>query len=90
MKPVALYKVVRLFGTPVAETILARAHVRAHQQAEHMDASDLIKTLQSGSAHNHPAAIIKTPAMIVLTDPMRSPMTCSQAPRIFRSCLRPV
>ena len=36
-----------LFGTLVAETILASVHVRAHQQAGHMDASDLIKTLQN-------------------------------------------
>jgi len=36
-----------LFGTPVAETILASVHVRAHQQAGHMDASDLIKALQN-------------------------------------------
>jgi hypothetical protein len=35
----------RMFGTRVAETILASVHVRAHQQAGHMDASDLIKTL---------------------------------------------
>jgi len=42
----ALYEVAFLFGTLVAETILASAHVRAHQQAGHMDASDLIKTLQ--------------------------------------------
>src|SRR6202047_1348474 len=35
-----------LFGTLVAETILASVHVRAHKQAGHMDASDLIKTLQ--------------------------------------------
>jgi hypothetical protein len=35
-----------LFGALVAETILASAHVRAHRQAGHMDASDLIKTLQ--------------------------------------------
>src|SRR5258708_28775796 len=32
-----------LFGTLVAETILAGVHVRAHKQAGHMDASDLIK-----------------------------------------------
>src|SRR6267143_5986476 len=32
-----------LFGTLVAETILASVHVRAHKQAGHMDASDLIK-----------------------------------------------
>jgi hypothetical protein len=35
-----------LFGTLVAETILASVHVRAHRQAGHMDASDLIETLQ--------------------------------------------
>ena len=43
----ALHKAAMLFGTRVAETILASAHVRAHQQAEHMDASDLIKALQN-------------------------------------------
>src|ERR1700737_2577902 len=32
-----------LSGTLVAETILASVHVRAHKQAGHMDASDLIK-----------------------------------------------
>jgi hypothetical protein len=31
----------------VAETILASVHVRAHKQAGHMDASDLIKALQN-------------------------------------------
>jgi hypothetical protein len=36
-----------MFGTPVAATILASVHVRAHQQAGHMDARDLIKTLQN-------------------------------------------
>jgi hypothetical protein len=36
-----------LFGTLVAETILASAHVRAHRKAGHMDASDLIKALQN-------------------------------------------
>src|SRR6202045_4078067 len=44
--PVALYEVAVLFGTVVAETILASVHVRAHKQAGHMDASDLIKILQ--------------------------------------------
>jgi uncharacterized protein (TIGR02391 family) len=43
---VARYEVAVLFGTLVAETILASVHVRAHQQAGHMDASDLIKALQ--------------------------------------------
>jgi len=45
--PVTLYEVVIVYGTLVAETILASVHVRAHQQAEHMDASDLIKALQN-------------------------------------------
>jgi hypothetical protein len=44
---VALYEVANLFGTLVAETILASVHVRAHQQAGHMDASDLIEALQN-------------------------------------------
>ena len=45
--PVALHEVVHLFGALVAETILASVHVRAHKQAGHMDASDLIKALQN-------------------------------------------
>ena len=45
--PVALYEVGLLFGTLVAETISASVHVRAHKQAGHMDASDLIKALQN-------------------------------------------
>src|SRR5215204_3176676 len=45
--PVALYEVAHLFGTLVAETILASVHVRARKQAEHMGASDLIKALQN-------------------------------------------
>jgi hypothetical protein len=43
----APYEVAMLFGTLVAETILASVHVRTHRQAGHMDASDLIKTLQN-------------------------------------------
>src|SRR5271165_7600600 len=43
----AFYWAACLFGTRVAETILASVHVRAHQQVGHMDASDLIKTLQN-------------------------------------------
>src|SRR3954465_4403708 len=43
----ALSAVALLFGTRVAETILASVHVRAHLQAGHMDASDLIKALQN-------------------------------------------
>jgi hypothetical protein len=44
---VALDEVALLFGTLVAETILASVHVRARKQAGHMDASDLIKALQT-------------------------------------------
>ena len=43
----ALYEVAVLFGTLVAETILASVNVRAHKEAGHMDASDLIKALQN-------------------------------------------
>jgi hypothetical protein len=45
--PMTLYLVALLFGALVAETILASVHVRAHQQAGHMGASDLIKALQT-------------------------------------------
>src|SRR3954452_5742135 len=45
--PVALDEVAHLFGTLIAETILASAHVRARKQAGHMGASDLIKALQN-------------------------------------------
>ena len=45
-------KVAALFGTRVAEPILASGHVRPHQQAGHMIASDPIHTphtfLQAG------------------------------------------
>jgi hypothetical protein len=44
---VALYEVAHLFGTLVAETILASVPERAYKQAGHMDASDLIKALQT-------------------------------------------
>src|SRR3954453_20491307 len=59
----ALYLVASLFGTLVAETILASVHVRAHQQAGHMDASDLIKaaqmTLREGArAHRENEAVL--------------------------------
>ena len=37
---------VTLFGTHVAESILASVHVRAHQQAGHMNASDPIKIVR--------------------------------------------
>src|SRR5829696_2290403 len=45
--PVALYEAAHLFGTLIAETILASVHVRARKQAGHMGASDLIKALQN-------------------------------------------
>jgi integrase len=44
---VTLHEVVLLFGTLVAETILASVHVRAHNQAGHMGPSDLVKALQN-------------------------------------------
>jgi hypothetical protein len=53
--PMALYLVALLFGTLVAETILASVHVRAHQQAGHMGASDLIKALQKHLARRGPS-----------------------------------
>ena len=56
--PMALYLVAVLFGTLVAETILASVHVRAHRQAGHMDASDLIKTLQKYLARRGPSTYV--------------------------------
>src|SRR5689334_20437901 len=58
----ALYAVALLFGTRVAETILASVHVRAHPQAGHMDASNLIKALQNtlrGGGRPHMANAIR-------------------------------
>jgi Transposase DDE domain group 1 len=48
--------VAAMFGTRVAETILASVQVRARQQAGHMDASDLIRALpehpcEKGAVH---------------------------------------
>src|SRR5829696_2081013 len=45
--PVALHEAAHLFGTLIAETILASVPVRARKQAGHMGASDLIKALQN-------------------------------------------
>jgi hypothetical protein len=53
--PMALCLVAPLFGTLVAETILASVHARAHRQAGHMGASDLIKTLQIQLARRGPS-----------------------------------
>jgi len=58
--PVALHEVVYLFGALVAETILASVHVRAHKQAGHMDASDLIKALQIHLARRGPSTYGKS------------------------------
>jgi hypothetical protein len=58
--PVALYEVDILFGTLVAETILASVHVRAHKQAGHMGASDLIKALQKHLARRGPSTYGKS------------------------------
>ena len=49
-------KAVPVFGTRVAEAILASGHVRPHTKAVHMDASDPIKNicrkhLQVGAVH---------------------------------------
>ena len=46
-RPMAFYKVAHVFGTHVAETILASVHVRAQQQAGRMDASDAVKSSKS-------------------------------------------
>jgi hypothetical protein len=54
MDPVAIYKVAPLFGTRVAETILASVHVRTHQQAGHMGASDLVKATATHLARRGP------------------------------------
>jgi hypothetical protein len=44
-----------VIGTCVAETILAGVHVRARQQAGHMDASDLIRALPNTLARSGPS-----------------------------------
>ena len=64
----AFYKVASLFGTYVAETILASVHVRAHQQAGHMDASDLIKALQKKLARRGPSTYAQKKNIEALTE----------------------
>ena len=62
LSPMARYEVAGLFGTHAAETILASAHVRAHRQAGHMDASDLVKTPQNtlqGGGRPHMGLVVK-------------------------------
>jgi len=55
---VAPLQVVLLFGTCAAETILASVHVRARQQAGHMNASDLIQTLQIRLVRRGPSTYV--------------------------------
>ena len=52
--PLAPYEVAHLFGTLVAETILAGIHGRAHQQAGYMDASDLKDTAKHLARRGRP------------------------------------
>jgi hypothetical protein len=61
--PMALDLVALLFGTHAARTILASVHVRTHQQAGHMDASDLIKALQNHLARRGPSTYESRPHM---------------------------
>ena len=53
--PVALHEAAHLFGTLIAETILASVPVRARKKAGHMGASDLInaaaKPCKEGAVH---------------------------------------
>jgi hypothetical protein len=44
---------------------LASVHVRAHRQAGHMDASDLIKTLQENLARRGPSTYRARPFQTV-------------------------
>ena len=67
-------EVAMLFGTLVAETILASARVRAHPQAGHMDASDLIKALQNtlrGGGRSLIASPLSTASCLLLLSPYR-------------------
>src|SRR3954464_11432202 len=59
--PVALYKAANLFGTLIAETILASVHVRARKQAGHMDASDLINAAAKHLARRRPSTYVEWP-----------------------------
>jgi peptidoglycan/LPS O-acetylase OafA/YrhL len=51
-------QVALLFGTRAAETILASVHVRTRQQAGHMNASDLIQTLQKRLVRRGPSTYV--------------------------------
>lgn len=58
-----------LFGTRIAETILASAHVRAYQKAGHMSASDPIKNLQNSCEQGavHICPLHDAPQAVVLS-----------------------
>ena len=47
---VALHEVPHLFGTFIAEIVLASVHRRAHEQVGHTDLGDLIKTTEKSLA----------------------------------------
>ena len=79
MDPMALYLVALLFGTLVAETILASVHVRAHQQAGHMGASDLIKTLQIHLARRVPSTYGSWTAPVLVAHSPNSGTRCRGA-----------
>jgi ABC-type transport system involved in cytochrome bd biosynthesis fused ATPase/permease subunit len=80
--PMALYLVALLFGTLVAETILASVHVRAHQKAGHMGASDLIKTLQKHLARRGPSTYGSTRSGLCISW-IRSPTSIAPRRRGF-------
>src|SRR6266581_2414521 len=83
--PVALYEVAHLFGTLVAETILASVHVRARKQAGHMGASDLIKALQNtlrggGRPHTGNAGLTSGSASCLAGEPLTRSVAGSRSP----------
>ena len=77
--PVALYEVANLFGTLIAETILASVHVRACKQAGHMGASDLIKTLQIHLARRVPSTYGSWTAPVLVASSPNSGTRCRGA-----------
>lgn len=69
--PVALYEAAHLFGTLIAETILASVPVRARKKAGHMGASDLIKALQNTLQGRGRSLIAAPPSRAPFTSPAR-------------------
>jgi len=53
-----------LLGTHRADAILASGHVRLHQQAGHMTASDPIKTLSNTLARRGPSTYVMCSALV--------------------------